>query len=89
LTEKEKKAKQLLQERKMAYLRVFDKDNVFLQAVLDDLETFCRGDRSCAQDNANLTYLLLGRQEVWFRIKNHLERSIEQLYEIHGEGKTK
>lgn len=45
-----------------------------------DLAKFCRADESCAvPGNHDLTMMLLGRQEVWLRIRQHLEKSPEEL----------
>lgn len=45
-----------------------------------DLAKFCRADRSCAvPGDHDRTMMLLGRQEVWLRIREHLENSPEQL----------
>ncbi len=45
-----------------------------------DLAKFCRADESCAvPGNHDKTLILLGRQEVWLRMRQHWEKSPEEL----------
>jgi hypothetical protein len=50
------------------------------QEARKDLARFCRADQSCAvPGNHDLTMMLLGRQEVWLRMREHWEKSPEEL----------
>lgn len=70
---------QILIDRKRAYQLVFGESAASI-AVLDDLTTFCRGRETCMiPGDRDKTYALLGRNEVFHRIRDHLELSPEQL----------
>lgn len=66
-----------------AYNRVFDKDSVHTNTVLKDLAKFCRANESTFHADARLHAVLEGRREVWLKIANNLNLSIEELYELH------
>lgn len=69
----------IMTDRKRAYQLVFGESPASL-AVLDDLTTFCRGRETCLiPGDHDRTYALLGRNEVFHRIRDHLELSPEQL----------
>jgi len=69
----------VLTDRKRAYQLVFGESPASL-AVLDDLTVFCRGKEPCLiPGDHDRTYALLGRNEVFHRIRDHLELSPEQL----------
>lgn len=71
----------ILNDRKRAYQMAFA-NNPAVQAVLDDLRTFCRGTETCLiPGDHDRTYALLGRNEVWLRIRDHLDLTPEQLAE--------
>jgi hypothetical protein len=62
-----------LRQRKAAY-------QMLGLAAREDLAKFCRADESCAvPGDHDRTMMLLGRQEVWLRIRQHLEKSVEEL----------
>jgi len=70
---------QVLTDRKRAYQLVFGESPASI-AVLEDLTTFCRGRETCLiPGDHDKTYALLGRNEVFHRIRDHLELSPEQL----------
>ena len=70
---------QIFTDRKRAYQLVFGESPASL-AVLEDLTTFCRGRETCLiPGDHDRTYALLGRNEVFHRIRDHLELSPEQL----------
>lgn len=52
--------------------------------VLRDLIGFCRGTKSCYHDDPRLHAVLEGRREVFLRIANHMNLSVEQLYDLQG-----
>lgn len=70
--------------RKLAYTRVFDKENQFTNDVLADLAKFCRAYDSTFHPDSRVHAELEGRREVWLRIQNHLKLSDEELYQIHN-----
>jgi hypothetical protein len=50
------------------------------QEARKDLAAFCRADASCAvPGDHDRTLILLGRQEVWLRMREHWEKSPEEL----------
>jgi hypothetical protein len=70
---------EVFMDRKRAYTLVFGESPASL-AVLDDLTVFCRGRETCLiPGDHDRTYALLGRNEVFHRIRDHLELSPEQL----------
>lgn len=77
----------LLTNRKRAYQLAFGSPAG--QAVLMDLAPFCRAAESCVVAVKGLpidrdrTMILLGRNEVWLKIQNHLNLKPEQLYAIY------
>ena len=74
-------ALQMFTDRKRAYSLVFGESPASL-AVLDDLTIFCRGRETCMiPGDRDKTYALLGRNEVYHRIRDHLDLSPEQLLE--------
>jgi len=72
-----KDPKQLLTTRKRNYQGAFK--GVDGDAVLEDLATFCRADRSTFHMNARLEGVLQGRREVWLRITKHLNLTPNEL----------
>lgn len=69
--------------RKIAYCRVFDKQNQFTHAVLMDLARFCRAHDTTFHQDARMHSVLEGRREVWLRIQEYLELDIEEIYNLH------
>lgn len=65
----------------IAYCRVFDKDSVFTNQVIDDLSRFCRADISTFHPDARIHAVLEGRREVFLRIKEYLERGPDEILE--------
>lgn len=69
----------ILTDRKRAYQALFSQEGA-ARAVLDDLTTFCRGNETClVPGDHDRTYALLGRNEVYHRIRDHLDLSPEEL----------
>lgn len=66
-----------------AYNRVFDKDSVHTETVLKDLARFCRAHETTYLPDARAHAVLEGRREVWLKIQEHLNLSIEEIYELH------
>lgn len=77
-----------LRGRKNAYKFTFSLTNPAAVQVLEDLTKFCRGAESAAvPGDHDRTMMLLGRQEVFLRIQQHLNLTPEQLFELYtGKG---
>jgi hypothetical protein len=74
------KAKQILVDRQRAYALTFGE--VAGQAILADLAVFCRANETCVvPGDRDKTYVLEGRREVYLRIRDHLDLTVEQLME--------
>jgi len=68
-------------QRKRAYVQTFNIESVAVQAVLKDLATFCRANKSTFHKNDRAHAVLEGRREVWLRIQSYLNLSPEELWE--------
>jgi hypothetical protein len=76
-----------LSGRKRAYQLTFQLKQPANVAVLDDLSKFCRASETCAvPGNHDKTMMLLGRQEVWLRIQQHLQLPPETLFALYSGG---
>jgi hypothetical protein len=74
------KLTEILGDRQRAYLLAFGE--VAGAAVLADLATFCRANETCViPGDRDRTYVLEGRREVYLRIRDHLDRTTEELVE--------
>jgi hypothetical protein len=79
----QEEALKIVTDRKRAYQVVFGESPASL-AVLDDLTVFCRGREVClVPGDRDRTYALLGRNEVYHRVRHHLDLTPEQLVEIY------
>lgn len=81
-----KKAKDTLQNRRLAYANVFNPENVFLKVVLEDLAKFCRANETTFHDDPRVHAALEGRREVWLRIQEHLKIDLDTLWKIYNRG---
>lgn len=71
---------QIMTDRKRAYQLVFNSPAG--EAVLFDLNPFCRARESCVvPGDRDRTYVLEGRREVFLRIRDHLDLTAEELVE--------
>jgi len=77
------KLKQRFQKKQIAYNNLFAKPNVHAEEVLKDLAKFCRAHDPTFHTDQRTHALLEGRREVWLRIENFLNLSIEEIYELH------
>jgi hypothetical protein len=75
--------KNYFQRRSIAYSKVFDKQSPFTHDVLVDLAKFCRAHDSSFHPNPHVQATLEGRREVWLRIQNNLNLSLEEIYLLH------
>lgn len=73
------KALQALDQKKTAYQIVFSSEGAAGQAVLLDLDRFCRGQESCWHPDPRQHAMLEGRREVWLRIQSYLTKPVEEL----------
>lgn len=74
-------------ERCIAYAKVFDKQNKFLETVMRDLETFCRAYESTFHVDPRAHALMEGRREVYLRIQEFLTMNAETLLMKHTKEK--
>jgi len=73
-----------LRGRKNSYKYTFSLTNPAAVEVLEDLTKFCRGCESAAvPGDHDRTLILLGRQEVFLRIQQHLNLTPEQLFKLY------
>ena len=71
---------QIMTDRKRAYQLAFNSPAG--EAVLFDLNPFCRARESCVvPGDRDRTYVLEGRREVFLRIRDHLDLTAEELVE--------
>lgn len=66
-----------------AYNRVFDRDSVHTLDVLKDLAKFCRAHTTTYHPDARIHAVLEGRREVWLKIQEHLQMTMEEIYSLH------
>ena len=85
----ETRAQETLFVRQRGYIEVFNKNNVYLQEVLEDLKRFCRAESSCFHEDPRMHAVLEGRREVWLRIQDHLNLTSEQLWKKYGQKKRR
>lgn len=72
-----------LQKRAISYNKVFDKQSPFTEEVLMDLAKFCRAHESTFHQDPRLHAVLEGRREVWLRIQECLNLTIQEIYDLH------
>lgn len=71
-----------LLQRKRAYALAFGSPAG--QEALKDLEKFCRAKQTCFDPDPRIHAVLEGRREVYLRIQEHLERTVEELAVLYG-----
>lgn len=82
LEELERRRVEFLRGRMFAYRRVFGEGQGSaddLAIVMADLREFCRADRSAFHADARVHAMLEGRRDVYLRIREHLDLTLEQL----------
>ncbi|TXG77640.1 hypothetical protein E6Q11_02605 [Candidatus Dojkabacteria bacterium] len=87
--DKDTKVKELLAFRQQAYQQTFNLENRFSEAVVKDLERFCRGSTSCFHVDARYHAVLEGRREVWLRIRDALKLNPDDYFEKYTTGKER
>jgi hypothetical protein len=69
---------EILGDRQRAYMLAFKE--AAGAAVLSDLAVFCRATETCViPGDRDRTYVLEGRREVYLRIRDHIDRTTEEL----------
>ena len=69
----------MLETRQRAYRMVFGANPDALEIVMADLKAFCRGERSSWDADERVHCLITGRQEVYARIQQHLNLTLDAL----------
>lgn len=72
----------LLRNRGRAYRVIFNPQLGEAKIVLKDLATFCRARETVYHESEKMTYVLIGRQEVFRRIEQHLKLEPDDLYKL-------
>lgn len=67
----------LIQARKPAFLAI-------PELVMDDLARFCRATQTTFHQDARLHALLEGRREVFMRIADYRDLTIEEIFRRYG-----
>jgi len=75
-------AKNFVQNRKRAYQLCFSSPAG--QEILIDLAKFCRAAESCYHDDARKHAVLEGRREVFLRIQENMQLTVDQLYSLYA-----
>jgi hypothetical protein len=83
IAEQAQKLWDFIRGRRLAYHRVFDKENRYTQTVLQDLARFCRAQTSTFHPDSRVHATLEGRREVWLRIAQQLHLTEEEIYNLH------
>ena len=84
------RVQQALRDRRNAYLRFFGGTGVDgdKRLVMEDLRRFCRGETTAWDADPRVHALLTGRQEVYQRIKDHLELTFDEMWERYNRTPT-
>lgn len=69
-----------LTRRAQAYRAAFEGPGGKL--VLADLARFCRATQSTFHPDQRMSDVLVGRQEVWLRLQEHLQLTDDELWEL-------
>jgi hypothetical protein len=74
-----------LGSRKRAYQHTFNAPAG--RTVLADLAKFCRANATCFDADPRIHAVLEGRREVWLRMTQHLNLTVEELAKLYGQPK--
>lgn len=81
MTVQDDTALRVLEQKKRAYQMCFNSPAG--QEVLVDMADFCRAAEPCGvPGNHDLTFTLIGRNEVWLRIQKYLNLTPEILFKL-------
>jgi len=81
------KAKDFIRGRQTAYMLVFKKDDIAVDAVLKDLAKFCKANKPCFHEDARIHACFEGRREVFLRIMEHLNLTPDEYWDKYGKEK--
>lgn len=76
------KAFDFIRGRKQDYQLTFSRNSPAAQRVLRDLAKFCRANETVYNPDEKMTYVLIGRNEVWKRVQDNLNLTAQDLYQI-------
>lgn len=74
--------RQFLQHRQRAYHQCFGSPAG--NEVLVDLAKFCRAAETCYHDDPRKHAVLEGRREVFIRIADHMNLTVDQIYALYA-----
>jgi hypothetical protein len=77
----------LLRSRQTAFQQTFKKNDVAADAVLKDLEKFCKANESTFNPDPRIHALLEGRREVYLRIKDYTTLTPDELFTKYNNSK--
>ncbi len=86
LKENVEKLKSFISTRRHDYRLTFD--NSVGKKVLVDLAKFCHMNKTPFHTDPRVEALILGRQEVFRRIADHLNLTTDQLYDLFQDGRN-
>jgi len=73
-------------DMKLAFTYVFGEENPANRTVMLELSRFCRGKGSTFHPDARVHALLEGRREVFLRIKDFVDLTVDELVEKYTGG---
>lgn len=79
----QKRAGEIVEARRQAYARVFDRRNPDAVAVLEDLAAFCRFLDAPWHPDPAVRDILIGRREVFGRIAEHITHSTDDILSLY------
>lgn len=77
--EAKQQVRQIIEERKKAYERVFASNDPSVRIVLEDLSRFCREHTSCFHPDPRIHARLEGRREIMLRLRRYTNLSVDEL----------
>lgn len=80
----DKKQEDFFTHRRQAYHAVFNPESEATKTVLKDLCNFCRGESTTFHPDARAHAVLEGRREVWLRLQEHLNLSVDEFLRKKG-----
>ena len=76
-------------EAAFSFLRARHRSYLLLKSpaarpMLEDLARFCRANETCWDPDPSKKDVLIGRNEMWIRIQQHLNLTPEELWALYG-----
>ena len=78
----QEKARQFVSSRALAYRRTFPLTSPDARIVLGDLARFAHAHETPFRKDQRATDVLIGRQEMFLRIQQHLQMTDKELWEF-------